>query len=223
MTAPVRWGDLDAARLTPPAVADPRGRAIVETVAALLREGPLTRFLLTDPATVIAAALPALIAAAGISDLIEPGLPEAEARALLAEAVPINAARGRVAGIRRGLALVGLDADVVQWHQTTPKGAPNTYEITVWAERQVIPEEGGPLVNDATQRQARRIVDAMKRWSQDGPTQFGIATRPEMAVAGAVTVVLLVAVDCLAAEEMIPAPSIAVTGIAGEAVEIEVI
>lgn len=212
VTTPVRWGEVEAARLTPPAVADPRGRAMVETVAALLRETPLTAFLLTDPWTVDARALPALLAAAGVSDLIEPGLPEAHARAILVAARQINAERGRVVAIRRALASVGLTARITLWYQTTPKGEPNTYVIDIPVEEQIIPEDGGPIINAATLRQARRLVEATKRWSQGGTVRLGTMSAAGAALVGAAAMAAVLTIDCIVPSDVAVAAPAALVG-----------
>ena len=172
---PVRWGSVEAAGLTPPGVADARSRDLVATTAALIRERPLDAFLFVDWATVDARFLPALIATAGLSDLIEPGLPETRIRALGAEARQINLTRGFVSGIKRGLELVGMRPTIVQWFQETPKATPNTHRITVHLGEQVMGETGGPIVSAPAIRQARRIIDGMKRWSQDHSFAIGVA------------------------------------------------
>ena len=181
---PVRWGSVEAARLTPPGIADGRGRDLVAAVAALIRERPLDAFLFVDWATVDARFLPALIATAGLSDLIEPGLPEDRIRALGAEAREINLERGFVSGIKRGLELVGMRPTIVQWFQTEPKGPPNTHRITVHLGEQVFGDGTGPIITAPAIRQARRIIDGMKRWSQDTHFSIGVAHSAGLGVAG---------------------------------------
>ena len=85
--------------------------------------------------------------------------PENFKRALIAEAPAINARRGFVDGIERGLAAIGLTMEITQWHEMNPPGQPGTFRAVLRVN------DNRPLDRDSLS-DATAMVAATKRQSQ---------------------------------------------------------
>jgi phage tail P2-like protein len=175
------------ASLVPPSVADARGRAfggVIETAADTWDFGRVLheRLALVDPSV-----LPALIRECSIEEFVEPGLPDAAIRALLAASFELHALKGSIAGVRRGLDLIGVDVIAwQQWFERQPIGAPGTHVMTVRLRDPVFEADGRAITVRAI-RAVHRMVDGMKRWSQDVMVRFDAAATTALYVGAAVS------------------------------------
>lgn len=102
--------------------------------------------------------------------------PEEFKRALIADAPAINARRGFVDGIERGLSAIGLKMDITLWHEMEPLGRPGTFRAVLWANN------NRALTPDAV-ADGIAMVAATKRQSQHPDIQIGAALDGAMAMA----------------------------------------
>lgn len=112
--------------------------------------------------------------------------PEGFKRALIAEAPAINARRGFVDGIERGLAAIGLTMEITLWHEMDPPGQPGTFRAVLWANnnRALTPD----AITDGI-----AMVAATKRQSQHSDIRVGAALASDMRLAAAAAAVRTIA------------------------------
>lgn len=158
--------------LVPSGVNDKRSRDFVNAFGAMLSRFSTSALLIQDPWTVPAEYLPAMTISAGMTDFVFPGIREQHLRALLADAPAIHAMTGTLAGVRRALAAIGVEAHWTQWWQMTPQGSHDTHSVFLFASETII--AGEEYFSSANQTAARRIIDATKRWSQDVAVSYGV-------------------------------------------------
>lgn len=166
-------------RVLPPSIADDRGRAILALFGEISGRFDWRRDLAVTWSDVPSAMLPYAIRSLALQEIVQPGMTEAIQRRLVENAYPLHALQGKVAGVRLGLSLLGMSVDWSQWFTQVPKGAPGTYVATIRVSEEVFAGEGRVLTF-RLQRAASRMVDVMKRWSQDGALRF--ATSAEVPV-----------------------------------------
>ncbi|MEC5291959.1 phage tail protein [Aurantimonas sp. C2-6-R+9] len=170
----VRVDGLDR-RLVPPGVADARGRAFIRVIGRAIDAGDPNALILTDFSKVDARLLPFFVRGLSLQEFMFEGITEAIVRNFCANAVPLHEKKGTVAGIAFGLSLIGMKLTFTHWFKRVPPGAPNTYEATAYID-DVLYEDGSSLT-PRTRAAALQMIDAMKRWSQEGATRFGIVAR----------------------------------------------
>lgn len=102
--------------------------------------------------------------------------PEGFKRALIAEAPAINARRGFVDGIERGLQAIGLKMEITLWHEMDPPGPPGTFRAVLWVNN------NRALTSDAI-ADSIAMVAATKRQSQHPDIQAGAALDGAMGMA----------------------------------------
>ncbi len=83
---------------------------------------------LMNPSAIPAKALPFLAWHLSI-DRWGAGWSEAKKRAAVADAIPAQRRKGTPAAVETVLASFDPDFDLVEWHQTTPRGVPHTFEM----------------------------------------------------------------------------------------------
>ena len=154
-------------------MADERGRALIRTLAAAVDRTPPDALRL-DWATCDAALLPAGVRGLGLQDFMFDGITEPIVRRFLANADELKALAGSLSGIRFGLALLGMSVDWRSWHGQTPKGAPGTFDAVVFVQAPLTDDPD--LFSPESFAAARAMVDAMKRWSQEGDLDLGLGT-----------------------------------------------
>ena len=157
-------------RLVPPGVADARGRAFIDVVARIRDAFALGRLDLYDFDQVDERLLPALVRALSVEDFVAEDMAPATVRRILKHHVALQERRGKVAGVKFGLSLVGMRADWVQWHQRTPKGTPNTHTVTVLADSALL--SSASIFSPRDVNAAHRMISAMTRHSQDVEVRF---------------------------------------------------
>ena len=187
MSDTVHLQGLDA-RLVPPGIADIRGRAVASVVARMIDTFEPEDLLVIDYEKVDAKLLPILVRGHSLEDLMFDGITEEIVRIFCANAGALHARKGGVDGVRFALDLLGFGVDWVNWNDTDPKGPHDTYEAIVYVDRNLFPGETG-LINERTQRAALDMIDAMKRWSQEGGLAIGIRFKGEVKSGGAMQVV----------------------------------
>lgn len=128
-----------------PPFAVPRERAIgganaavAEIDHAVVRQagGP-------DIGAVPASYLPARAEMASV-DVWDPLWPEAVKRAAIAAAPEVHRHKGTVRAVKAALGALRIDADVVEWWQESPRGAPYTFTVRAFARARLY---DGPLLD----------------------------------------------------------------------------
>ncbi|MBO1856859.1 phage tail protein I [Burkholderia cenocepacia] len=130
--------------LPPPLARDLSSRAL-ETIAARISTLDLSALVVYDFDAVSASALPSL--AEQFRVLGDAGwnlaTTEAQQRALLKEAIALHRLRGTPYAVTRVLAILGLNADMIEWFESNPQGAPYTFTVSMDALEQ--PDGSVPL------------------------------------------------------------------------------
>lgn len=104
-------------------------RALAAGVARV-SDVPMPLAPLWDPATCPADVLPWM--AWGLSvDTWDADWPEAAKRTAIANAIAIHRRKGTRFAVETVLAQIDALATVIEWHETTPRGTPHTFEIHV--------------------------------------------------------------------------------------------
>ncbi len=163
-------------RIIPPGVADARACAFLEVLERAQAEFDPKRLLVRRVREVASDVLPALIVEFGAGEFLTPGLREDVVRDVLANIWELKAKKGTDAGVLFGLSLLGMRARWTQWWEASPPGATNTYRCRVFVEEPVIEGDVSPI-SAAAQDAALNMIDAMKRWSQEGTFGLGIERR----------------------------------------------
>ena len=97
-------------------------------VAAQLAALPVRIGQLKDADTCPAEWLPWLAWERSV-DVWSPRWTEAQQRAAIRSSLEIHRRKGTVAAVKMALATLDWDAELVEWHQTTPRGAPYTFAV----------------------------------------------------------------------------------------------
>lgn len=184
-----RWGSTQLARVLPPQVSDTRGRAFLGSLDELLAREALGDLRVRRAMTCPTQALPALVAEYALDDFVEPGLPEAAVRRIVASAWMLQEARGYDLGVRLGLALLGMRAEISHWWQQEPQGKVGTNIITFMVGEALFDEDVriGPRLIAA----AHRMIDATKRWSQESTIRLGVNLHQGIGAAARAQVIAL--------------------------------
>lgn len=102
--------------------------------------------------------------------------PEEFKRALIADAPAINARRGFVDGIERGLAAINLRVEMILWHQMAPQGQPGTFLAVLHVN------DNAGLTQDGI-ADASAMIQATKRQSQHVDFRLGARQTAAMGMA----------------------------------------
>lgn len=70
-------------------------------------------------------------------DVWDPAWPEAVKRAVIAAAPIVHRYKGTRLAVRTALAALGIDARIVEWWETLPRGVPYTFEVTAYARSKI--------------------------------------------------------------------------------------
>lgn len=159
------WPDREINKALPPQTNDRRGRAFARVFDGHFADNPISGFAVKDPATCPAEALPALIAEYSMEEFIAPGLPEVYVREILKNRWLLKKYKGYDKGVKLGLALLGVEAEIIHWHQRTPKGPANTQTVRFSPSAPIYSSET-TLLGERTLQAAQQMIEATKRLSQ---------------------------------------------------------
>ncbi|HYG91209.1 MAG TPA: phage tail protein I [Azospirillum sp.] len=96
--------------------------------------------------------------------------PETVKRQVIASAYEVHRIKGTLPAIKAGIAGLGIEADIVRWFETEPKGAPYTMTVTAWAK----PASETNIVLDAAgQQDLIEMVGATKALRTDAAIRIG--------------------------------------------------
>ncbi|WP_457798078.1 phage tail protein I [Methylocystis sp. S23] len=152
-------------RALPVFVFDDRGRAIhfaMTQVTGAFDWQAAMAIRWPDVPTVM---LPYAIRSLGVQDYVEPGMREVYQRRVVENAIPIKIQEGTIKGVRFALSLLGMTVEWTQWHRRQPLGMPGTHRAVVRLEERLF--EGEPLLSERSLLHAKRVIETVKRHSQD--------------------------------------------------------
>jgi len=93
-------------------------------------------------------------------------------RQVIDAAYSVHRIKGTLPAIKSGIASLGIEASIVRWFETTPKGLPYTMTVTAWAK----PASETTIVLDAGgQHDLIEMVDATKALRTDASIRIGSA------------------------------------------------
>lgn len=142
--------------LLPPA-STPLERALADATARI-GDVPIPLAALWDPATCPVAVLPWL--AWGLSvDNWDPNWGEATKRTAISQSIAIHRIKGTPASVEAVLARFDELLTIVEWHETTPRRAPHTFEIIL----DLVAADGSTGGERATAAFAERIIADITR------------------------------------------------------------
>ncbi|MCA0423980.1 MAG: phage tail protein I [Proteobacteria bacterium] len=172
--------------LVPPSISDERGKAFGKVMVRAIADPDFKRLLFERIDDVDASVLPFLIREFSIEEFVEPGMSEAVIRRLLKTSYELHARKGFVDGVRTGLAMLGIRVTRWrQWFEEQPKVAPGTHVITLAIDEAVFEVEGR-AITVRLQRAIGRMIDGMKRYSQDVTMRFEAEAETSVFVGAAV-------------------------------------
>lgn len=105
---------------------------------------------------------------------------EAKKRALLKEAVALHRIKGTPYAVKRSLELLGVNATVTEWFQTTPKGQPYTFILDAQVTDQ---PAGAPAIDAARTDQIKRVVSFWKPASRHFTLRVGLGLSTSLRMA----------------------------------------
>lgn len=153
-------------KLIPPGINDERTRALLTLVEAMANEEfDFTHLLMRNAEEMVSSVLPLAVHERSLAEFLDVnGSPEPAVRNLIDQAFALHETQGTDRGLLDALDAFGVPADILQWFELEPEGPPHTHTIT--AEAQDIYGDGD-IWATRVNRQIWRVVDAMKRWSQE--------------------------------------------------------
>lgn len=152
--------------LIPPGINDARTRHLFSGFVAMLDAFQFADLLMQTANDMPDEVLELAVADRSLEEFIdEAGSPEGAVRNLIDNAFDLHETQGTDPGIVEALAAFGMSAEIVQWYEQSPAGPPHTHKINIDTSGDIFGD--GEVFGPRTARQADRIVNAMKRWSQD--------------------------------------------------------
>lgn len=161
--------------LVPSGVKDDRQHALAQLFGEALAKIDLSALIMSDPMMVDARLLPFMIREFGAQEFIDPEFPVHVQRRILKGIWKLKSLHGYDAGVKLGLELLGMKAEITHWHEVSPAGEPNTHTIEFLVGEQLFsPNE--PLLGGRYLLAAKRMIQATKRCSQTSYTNIGLRT-----------------------------------------------
>jgi phage tail P2-like protein len=131
---------------------------------------------------------------------------EAKKRALLKEAIALHRIKGTPYAVKRSLELLGVNATVTEWFQTTPQGVPHTFILDAQVTDQ---PAGAPAIDAARTDQIKRMVTFWKPARSHFTLRVGLGMTTSLRMASVFS-----GTQCLATEgAMLPLDVAATTGL----------
>lgn len=147
------------------ALEDDRGRAFHAIVTKITGSFDWKRDLALTWPDVPTAMLPYAIRSLAVQDYVEPGMKEVYQRRVVENALTIKLQEGTIKGVRYALSLLGMTVEWTQWHQRQPLGMPGTHRAVVTLNERLF--DGEPVLSERSQLHAKRMIETVKRHSQD--------------------------------------------------------
>lgn len=89
-------------------------------------------------------------------DVYDPRWPEDVRRAVIVASPLVHLFKGTPFAVRAALGALGVDAEIVQWWETTPKGRPYTFEVQAFARARLY---DGPFLDPRLIRVIHATID----------------------------------------------------------------
>lgn len=160
--------------LVPSSIADERGRAFGRLMARAIADPDFKVLLFERIDTVDERVLPLLVREFSVEDIVTPDMTSDVVRAFLKASYDIHASSGFIDGVRRGLLRLGIRVTWRQWFQRSPKGMPGTHTATVYVNSAIFNGQTD-LLDPRVTVAASRLIERVKRYSQDVVLQTGVA------------------------------------------------
>jgi phage tail P2-like protein len=159
--------------LLPPLLQQDLSLRALETLASRWETLPVIKTVVVDYDHVDVSALPHLAEQRNVLGDAGWNMADTEAkkRALLKEAIALHRIKGTPYAIRRSLALLGVNATLTEWWQTTPQGTPYTFTIDATVTDQPI---GSPALDEVRTSQIQRVVTFWNAASRPFALRVGV-------------------------------------------------
>ncbi|PIE13830.1 MAG: phage tail protein I [Rhodobacterales bacterium] len=161
-------------------------RAAAETIFKRLDELPLLIDALWTPAGCPVDLLPYLAWALSV-DVWDDRWPEQVKRDVIAAAPQVHRKKGTLCAVETALMAIGVRSKVSEWWETVPADRRGTFEVTAYANHQILP--GNVVLSEEVQLQILRVIQSAKPKSRAFTFQvgaeFGSVLIAASAVAGA--------------------------------------
>jgi len=168
-------------RALPAAVSDDRGKAVLALATQVSASFDWRAGLALTSADIPTVMLPHAIRSLAVQNYVEPGMKEVYQRRVVENALTIKVQEGTIRGVRYALGLLGMTVQWTQWHKQTPMGPPGTHRVTLQINERLF--EGEPLLSDRQQAHALKVIDTVKRLSQDVAFSLEAAGASDIGVA----------------------------------------
>lgn len=170
-------------RALPVFVADDRGKALHAVMAKVTGSFDWRQALALRWSDAPAAMLPYAIRSLSVQDYVEPGMREVYQRRVVEHAISIKIQEGTIKGVRFALSLLGMTVEWTQWHRRQPLGMPGTHRAVVTLNERLF--EGEPVLSERSLLHAKRVIETVKRHSQDVDFSVAVDTAGGVRVATA--------------------------------------
>lgn len=146
----------------PDAIATDARLSALADLSARLEALPVDKALTHLVDTVDARLLPHLAHGWHLTDLEGWRLADSteKRRALLRRAIALHRKKGTVWAVKRALEILNVSAELTEWWQTAPRGAPYTFELTAWANDNLSDDDA--VLSAALYARLRRLVEEYK-------------------------------------------------------------
>lgn len=134
---------------------------------------------LWSPATCPAFALPYLAWALSV-DTWRSNWPEAVKRNVIAAAPDVHRVKGTRPALEKALGALGIDVRLTEWWETAPKGAPGTFEVTVFVNNSL----GGDVLGPDNQALILETIEKNKRATAHYTFIMGLAIEGPLSIGG---------------------------------------
>jgi len=108
--------------------------------------------------------------------------PEQTKRAMCANSLELHRHKGTHGGVEDALAVLGVRATIVYWHQMKPIGEEGTMSLTVLVNENILPDADVILGNEII-ADIRQQIDSNKRASLHYTLNVGVETTAQFAIA----------------------------------------
>jgi phage tail P2-like protein len=111
--------------------------------------------------------------------------PVATRRAVIEAAYETHRRGGLRAAIVAALGALGVEADIVEWHETSPQGPAYTFRVTAHVRARIYPD--GPWLSDEIMAAIRRTILRVKPVSRDFELRVAAGLRRPLGLAAVAT------------------------------------
>ena len=147
-----------------PSAASPLERALA-TLFDQVSRPDLAGARLYDPHRAPVGFLPFLAWALNVDEW-DPAWPEWTKRRVVASAIGVHRKKGTLAAVEDAIGALRITADIQEWFEQVPQGAPHTFTVDIPLNDNVDYGSSAPLVDGTRLMQTQRAIARAKRASQ---------------------------------------------------------